>query len=141
MKARVLTVVGGVGLLLATAPASAHHAFTAVFDASKPVKLTGAVTKVDWRNPHAWFYIDVTDETGKVTNWALEMGGSTVLFRNGWRPSTLKPGDVVTVEGNAARDGGSRANARVVLMSTGQRLFAGSSQDTQPGQESQENRP
>ncbi len=138
MKARVLIFVGGVGLLLATAPASAHHAFAAVFDATKPIKLTGVVTQLDWRNPHAWFYIDVKDETGKVTNWALELGGSTVLFRNGWRPTTLKPGDEITVEGTAARDGSSRANARVVLTSTGQRLFAGSSQDTQPGQE---NRP
>jgi hypothetical protein len=88
--------------------ASAHHSFNAEYDASKPLKLTGAVTRVEWKNPHAYSYIDVTDETGKVTNWALEMGGSSALLRAGWGPNTTKVGDALTVEGSPAKDGQQR---------------------------------
>jgi hypothetical protein len=77
MKTKLAVVVVAAGLFLAARPIVAHHAFAAEFDANKPVKLTGAVTKVDWKNPHTWFYIDVTDETGKVTNWAWELGSRT----------------------------------------------------------------
>jgi Family of unknown function (DUF6152) len=134
------TFAAGVCWLLAAVPASAHHSFNAEYDASKPLKLTGTVTKVEWKNPHAYFYVDVTDEAGKVTNWALEMGGSSALIRAGWGPNTTKVGDVLTVEGSPAKDGSNVANAKVVVLQrTGQRLFAGSSQEV-IGQ-SQENRP
>jgi hypothetical protein len=133
MKTKLAVVLVGTGLLLAARPVVAHHAFAAEFDADKPVKLTGAVTKVEWMNPHTWFYIDVTDETGKVTNWGMEMGSPNGLMRAGWTRNSMKIGDVVTVEASRARDGTSNGNARVVILkSTGQRLFAASSQGQQP---------
>ena len=116
------------------AVASAHHSFSAEFDIGKPFKMTGVVTKVEWANPHTFFYIDVTDETtGKVTNWSMEMGSPNALIRAGWSRTTMKVGDKVSVEGSAARDGSPAGNARVVIMvATGQRLFAASSQAQQP---------
>lgn len=108
----------------------AHHSFAAEYDANKPLNLKGAVTKIEWTNPHAYFYIDVRDEkTGKVTNWAMEMGAPAVIQRQGWTRTTMKVGDVVIVEGSQAKNGKPWGNARsVTLASTGQRLGAGSSQ-------------
>ena len=83
MRTRCAALLG-LGLLLAAVPALGHHAFAAEYDINKPIKLTGSVTKVEWTNPHTWFYIDVKDETGKVTNWALEMGSPNGLLRSGW---------------------------------------------------------
>jgi hypothetical protein len=126
MRITPAIVVTGIGLLLAAVPASAHHSFAAEFDANKPVKLTGAVTKLEWKNPHAYFYIDVTDETGKVTNWAFEMGSPNALMRAGWTRNSMKVGDIITVEASRAKDGHSLGNARAVMLaSIGQRLFAG----------------
>ena len=128
MKTILAGVFVAAGLLLAAGPTLAHHAFSAEFDANKPVNLTGTVTKVEWTNPHAWFYLDVADATGKVTNWAFELGGPNGLIRAGWTRNSMKVGDIVTVEGSRAKDGSPIANTQVVtLKSTGQRLFAASS--------------
>ena len=129
MKGKVLALLLiGCGLLLAELPALAHHAFAAVFDFKKPVKLTGTVTKIEWQNPHTWFYIDVKDEGGNVANWGMEMGSPNLLIRAGWNRNSLKIGDVVSVEGFRAKDGSYNGNAQVVVLTnTGQRLFAGSS--------------
>ena len=125
MKAAVVVVVG-VGLLLAGRTVVAHHAFAAEFDAAKPIKLTGAVTKIDWTNPHAWIYIDAKDETGQVANWGFELASPNGLMRSGWRRTTLKPGDTVTVEGSRAKNGSNNASVQtVVVTGTGQKLFSG----------------
>ena len=119
-------------LCLPAAPLRAHHSFSAEFDASKTVKVAGAVTKVEWMNPHVWFYADVKDESGKVTNWGVEMGSPNGLMRAGWSRTSMKPGDVVSVEGSLAKDGSNTVNARTVTLgSTGKKLFAASSQGQQ----------
>jgi len=123
----------GFGVLLAVAPAIAHHSFAAEYDSKKPVTLKGIVTKVDWMNPHVYFYLDVKDDAGNVNNWALEMGPPTLLAKAGWNRNTMKVGDEVIVQGILAKDGAKQANARSVTMAaTGQKLGAASSQDTTP---------
>ena len=129
-----LAIVMCVASIAASGRALAHHSFAAEFDDTKPVKVTGTITKVEWQNPHTLFYLDITDNaTKKVTNWAFEMGSPNGLMRSGWTRNTLKIGDVVTVEGSLARDGTPYGNARsVVLSSSGKRLFANSSQGETP---------
>ena len=122
----VLAVLAIVGT---STPSWAHHSFAAEYDSKKPVKLTGAVTKIDWSNPHVYFFIDVEDESGHVANWAFEMGAPGALKNTGWTRTSMKIGDLVTVEGTQAKDGGTHANARAVTLSTtGKRLGAASSQ-------------
>ncbi len=122
-----------VALILAAAPSWAHHSFAAEYDAKKPVTLKGVVTKVDWMNPHVYFYIDVEDDKGGVANWALEMGPPNGLQRAGWTRNTMQVGDEVIVDGTLAKDGSKQANARSVTMaSTGKRLGAASSEGTNP---------
>lgn len=119
------------GFILAVAPAMAHHSFSAEYDSKKPITLKGTVTKVDWMNPHVYFYIDV-EADGKVTNWGLEMGPPNGLQRSGWTKNTMQVGDEVIVEGTLAKDGSKQANARsVVMANTGKKLGAASSENQQ----------
>ena len=130
MRFGVLLFGAAVLALAAGVPAvSAHHSFAAEYDREKPLKITGAVTKVEWSNPHVYFYIDVKDpKTGRVASWAFEMAAPAVLQRTGWKRSSMKIGDLLIVDGWAAKDGAHHGNARVVtLASTGQALGAGSS--------------
>ena len=132
MRAKVFVVVAALALITAGRVISAHHSFSAEFDASKSFKMTGTVTKVEWQNPHTYFFIDVADDKGKVTNWGMEMGSPNGLMRAGWTRNTMKVGDKVTVEGSLAKDGSATGNARSVTMaSNGQKLFAASSQGQQ----------
>jgi Family of unknown function (DUF6152) len=123
---RTASLVLGIALL-APHIIIAHHSFDAEFDRNKPVTLKGSVTRVDWGNPHIWVFMDVKDDSGKVSNWGVEGGAPNALFRNGWRKDSLKVGDVVTVEGFRGRDGSQRANANRVTLPDGRRVFAGSS--------------
>jgi hypothetical protein len=111
------------------APVLAHHSFSGEYDSTKPITLTGKVTKVEWTNPHARFYIDVKGDDGAMTNWNLELASPNVLKRQGWSSNSLKEGDVVTVEGSLARSGAKMANARLVTLADGSRVFARAAAD------------
>jgi Family of unknown function (DUF6152) len=119
--------IAGAWSLMASASLAAHHSFAAEYDAKKPTTMSGTVTKVEWTNPHAWIYLDIKDQKGKVTNWGFELGSPNLLVRSGWTSKSLKVGDNVTIEGSLAKDGSLRANARVVTIADGHRVFAGSS--------------
>ena len=128
MKNKVLLAgVSACLVVLIAVPLMAHHSFAAQYDRSKPVTLTGPVTKLDWINPHARFFMDVTGNDGKVVNWEVELGPPAMLMRNGWTKSALAIGESVTVNGSLAKDGSHLLNATTVTMSNGKRVFAGSS--------------
>ena len=135
MRMKFVAFAVAAGFMLATGSAIAHHSFAAEFDANKPLNLKGVVTKIEWSNPHTYFYMDVTGPEGKGVNWGMEMGSPNGLMRAGWTRNTLHVGDEVTVEGAQAKDGTNVGNARaVILAATGKRLFAASSQTDTPPQ-------
>ena len=126
--ALALTLAGiALAILVGGGSALAHHAFSAEFDATKPVALRGTITRMEWINPHAWLHIDVTRDDGTVESWMIEAGPPGALVRRGWRRDSVTPGIEVLVEGYQAIDGAFRANGRDVTFPDGTRLFAGSS--------------
>jgi hypothetical protein len=131
MNIRSMLLIAGASLAVVVVPAVAHHSFAAEYDSAKPVTLKGSVTKVEWTNPHARFYVDV-NEGGKTTNWEFELGSPNGLMRRGWTRNSLKAGDTITVEGYMAKDGSKLANARNVTLGDGRKVFAGSNDDGAP---------
>ena len=129
MKNMPLNVLAiSAGLLLAAVPALSHHSFAAEYDATKPITLTGTVTKVEWMNPHARFYAEVRDHNGVVANWEFELGSPNGLMHEGWSRNSLKKGDVVTVTGSLAKDGTKLVNARKITFADGTQVLGASSQ-------------
>ena len=127
MRTKILSVVAAVALLAAAVPALAHHSFAAEFDAKKPVRLQGVVTKMEWINPHSWIHIDVKTPDGKVESWMVEGGAPNALLRRGWNKNSLLPGTEILVEGFQAKDGAMGANGRDITFPDGKKLFVGSS--------------
>ncbi len=133
MKSRILSVLAVSGaLMIPGIPLLAHHSFAAEYDSNKPVNLSGAVTKVEWTNPHVRFYIDVKDNAGATTNWEFELGSPNGLMRKGWTRNSLKEGDKISVDGYLAKDGAHLANARTVSLPDGRKVFAGAADDGGP---------
>ena len=124
----VCALVASTGIL----PALAHHSFAAEYDQKQPVSFAGAVTKLDWMNPHVYFYVDAPDKDGNVAHWACEAGNPNALARRGWKKDSLKKGDRVTVQGYRAKDGTFTMNARSIVLADGSKVFAASSEDGGP---------
>jgi hypothetical protein len=120
------------GLMMAAVPMLAHHSFAAEYDRSKSVTLKGTVTKVEWMNPHARFYVDVKDDKGTVTNWEFELGSPNGLMRAGWTRNSLKEGETITVAGSLAKDGSHLANASSVTLENGKKVLSGVSSADDP---------
>ena len=125
MRTKQAVVVAGVGLLLAAAPVWAHHAFSAEFDVSKPMKLQGTLTKWEMVNPHSWFHLDVKDESGTVVAWMIEGGSPNQLIKQGVTKNTLAIGTELIIEGYQAKDGTNKGVGRNLLLADGRRLFLG----------------
>jgi len=132
VKTQRVLLMTACGVIAAALPLAAHHSFSAEYDGNKPVTLKGKVTQVEWINPHSWVYIDVTGEDGKVANWSCETAPPNILYRQGWRRTSLKEGDEVVIEGFVAKDGSHTMTARTVQTPDGRKLFAGSATDGGP---------
>jgi Family of unknown function (DUF6152) len=132
MRTKLAVLAAAFGLLAAAVPAIAHHAFAAEYDGTKPVKVKGVVTKVEWMNPHIWFYLDVKDDSGKVTTWGFSGGPPGMLARRGITKDVMKTGDVIVVEGFRAKDGSNNASGGNVTFADGRKVFAGAAEDQVP---------
>jgi hypothetical protein len=143
MRSKLIVVIAGVAWLAATVPVVAHHAFAAEFDANQPVTLKGAVTKVEWTNPHIWIFLDVKGSDGKVVSWAVEGGAPNALYRRGFNKNSLPPGTEVVMEGYRAKDGSTKINGRTMIFADGRTQFLGSSGTGAPtdGKDPSENKP
>ena len=129
MRFRLIQIfAAGIAVIVAATPILAHHSYAAEFDSSKPITLTGTVTKVEWANPHARFYFDAKNEQGQTVNWDFELASPNGLMRLGWTRNSMKVGDVITVSGTLAKNSPYVGNARSVTLANGKRLFAGSSE-------------
>jgi hypothetical protein len=126
MLSRKYYVAAAIAVMMGTTPVVAHHSFSAEFDITKTIKVSGKVSSVRWSNPHAWIYVDVTGADGKVVNWAFEMNAANALYRRGWRREDVPAGLEVTIEGWLARNGTPTANTSTITLPDGRRLFAGS---------------
>src|SRR5436190_21354120 len=136
MKRTSIVAVLTLGLLLmAIVPAIAHHSFSAEFDSKKQVEKRGFVTKIEWTNPHVWFYINVMDENGRAQKWGFEMGPPHGLQGQGWTSTTMKIGDEVIVNGSLAKNGSNRVNARSVVLAKTGKKFGAASSESQPDQQ------
>jgi hypothetical protein len=134
MRSKLISLIGGALLLSATWPVLAHHSFAAEFDANKPVKLEGVVTKMDWINPHSWIHLAVTSPSGETQEWMIEGGAPNALLRRGWNRNSLPAGTKIMVVGFQAKDGSFRANGRDITFADGSKLFVGSSGTGAPGE-------
>ena len=131
MRPKPSLLLAGLVVLLAALPALAHHSFAAEYDGTKPIKLTGTVTKFELTNPHSWIYIDVKDADGKVVNWGFETASVANLYRRGFRKDTVAPGTVVTIEGFLAKDGSHTGNAQKLTLPDGKTVVLGT--EVNPG--------
>lgn len=134
MRKSVFLLIAAAALLAVSAQAWAHHAFSAEFDANKPLKLRGNVTKMDWINPHAWLHIDVKGPDGAVVSWMIELGPPNALIKRGWTKQSVPIGTEVIVDGYQSKDGALRANGRDVTLPDGKKMFAGSQGTGAPGE-------